>query len=302
MVFSVRTIFLFVRGVDQTGRALEGPSRKLTELERKQRALARTSYRLMFAGAAFATFGAMVMRGLMSTLEYSSRGVRLLGDLGEAVDRVKKAIGEEIVDTFGETISGWADTLDRLAKNEAFKNLTAKVGFTLTLGAIEFGAALTAVSLLYKIGMAFAGLLTAAGYAAQGAAVAGAAATFLHFALPIAVTLVVATIIWSIMPDAWKESIRKFAKELKEKALTENINLDIAAKLVSGGGGLTSTERDILAQYYEIPRSELFVPVENNIFIENLHTRADEDELSDVVSEAVVSGVEDAVGVTGDVG
>ena len=164
MAWSWRTIFLLIRGIDQTGRAMEGPKRHLTELEKKQKALARSSYRLLFAGAAFLAFGLMSARALGRLFQLTSKGRLLTDELGRAWKRLATGIAESLTTIMGPAIKGLTKLLDKLAANKAFTGLLAMAGVGIVGGALVAGAgALTgaaaggAAGLLFKLGIGGAG-------------------------------------------------------------------------------------------------------------------------------------------------
>lgn len=117
MAWSVRTIFLLIRGIDQTGRALDDPYKKLTMLEKQQRALARSSYRLLFAGAAFTAFGAMATKSLMGLAEKSSMGKLLMDDLRRSWGRFANVLGEGIAKTMTPLVHWFMKWIDGISQN-----------------------------------------------------------------------------------------------------------------------------------------------------------------------------------------
>lgn len=212
MVFSIRTIFLFIRGIDQTGRALEDPRRKLTELEKAQQQLARSGYRLMFAGAAFTAFGIMAGRAMLDLLENTSRGERVLSDFEKVFTRLKKALAEQIIDMFGDTITGWLEQLDNLAKNDLFMKILAGTLFATVETLITVGPVLIAAGgaalFLAALGKAL-GLL---GFTTLAGGLATVAGAITGLALALVLTILIKELIWQILPEDQK----KFITEISE--------------------------------------------------------------------------------------
>jgi len=145
MAWSWRTIFLLIRGVDQTGRAFAGPTRALTKLQQQQKALARSSYRLLFAGAAFLAFGMMAAKALSGLFVMTGKGKLLTDDLSLAWRRFATTVAEQTTKILGPSIIWLTKVLDKLAENPAF---AALIGMT--------AVGIVGLSLLGAVG-AFAG-------------------------------------------------------------------------------------------------------------------------------------------------
>jgi len=145
---SVRTIFLLIRGIDQTGRAFEKPKKELNEFQLAQKRLARSSYRLLFAGAAFLTFGLMAAKGLAGLIDETSRGMLYTEDFARSVGRLKKSLSEAFLNNFEDEISNITEQIDRLSQNEFLSGWIANglaliVGLSITAGGIAVAAGLT---------------------------------------------------------------------------------------------------------------------------------------------------------------
>jgi len=142
MAWSWRTIFLLIRGVDQTGRAFEGPTRALTRLQKQQRELARSSYRLMFAGAAFLAFGAMGLKALSGLFTMTSKGKLLTDDLSLAWSRFAFTIAESTTKFFEPALKSLTWLFDKLAQNPLLAGMIGIGGVLLTTGAVGLGLGL----------------------------------------------------------------------------------------------------------------------------------------------------------------
>jgi hypothetical protein len=143
---SIRTLFLFIRGIDQTGRAVNSTMNNMDKLQKKQRELQQTSFRLMFAGAAFATFGFMMGKALFSTLQHSMQGVRMLTRLERSFGRLQRALGNKILDTYGKQLEQLINSLIKLSENDEVldklaKGLDLAIGFILVGGSMLVGGA-----------------------------------------------------------------------------------------------------------------------------------------------------------------
>lgn len=176
MAWSWRTIFLLIRGIDQTGRAFEGPKRQLTELQKRQKALARSSYRLLFAGAAFLAFGIMSAKALSGLWQLTSKGRLAADDLGRAWKRLATGVAESITTIMGPAIKGLTKWLDNVASNKAWTGLLAMLGVGVVGGAITGGA----LALGGAAAGGIAGLLFKLGIGGGGAAVAGGGLTAMY--------------------------------------------------------------------------------------------------------------------------
>ena len=137
MAWSVRTIFLLIRGIDQTGRAFERPRKELGELELRQKALARSAYRLLFAGAAFIAFGAMALKGLSGVIQQSTLGKLMADDFRSSWGKLTSAIGESMAKTFAPFIKGFIKFIDLIRGNKLA---------VFTTGFIAFGGALLLIA------------------------------------------------------------------------------------------------------------------------------------------------------------
>lgn len=177
MAWSWRTIFLLIRGIDQTGRAFEKPKRELSELQKRQQALARSAYRLLFAGAAFLAFGLMAAKALSGLFTMTSKGKLMTDDLRRAWTRMATSVAEQITTMLGPAIEDLTRWLDNLAASPFYSKFIALaaggiVGLSLLAAAVSWiGFISTAASALaLKFGIGAVGLEVA------GAGVAGAAA------------------------------------------------------------------------------------------------------------------------------
>ena len=213
---SIRTIFLFIRGVDQTGRALEGAKKKVETLEEAQQKLAKTSYRLMFAGAAFLTFGAMMARALAGVLEHTSRGVRLMGDFGTALDRVKQRLAETIIGKFGDDLTDLLKDLENLTEDDWKMNIIASLLFGTVEGLIKGGLVGLGVAFVGKIIGALATALSMAGMTATAATLTTVGGALLAIGIVAMATIVIGSIIWRMLPAAEREAVKNFTKKIKK--------------------------------------------------------------------------------------
>lgn len=290
-----RYLFLLIRGIDQTGRALTKPLKDMTALQKAEANLGRQSYRLMFAGAAFTTFGLLATRALLRTMEYSTRGARVLGDFGEALERLKKAIGERIVDKMGDTITGWIDSLDALAGNEMFKFLTGEVGLKLILGTVAVGVTLTAGAIMAALLGKLVGLLVTAGFMAEatGAAIVGGiTGTILSIAIPVILTLAIASLVWSVLPKEFRKQVETWTKTAQEWANETGIPVRPSPQMnivYPAGMNWQSMQRAGI--------TGADITNNTNIFIDQLNTQVeDEDELVDLINEVLANST---ISITG---
>lgn len=225
MAWSWRTIFLLIRGVDQTGRAFAGPTKALTKLQLQQKALARSSYRLLFAGAAFLAFGMMAAKALSGLFVMTGKGKLMTDDLGRAWTRFATAVADQTTKRLAPSIMWLTKLLDRLAANPFFAAIIGMAGVGIVAGALLGAVAswgLAAAKFVTMLAFKF-GIGTTAGGAAAGAAagtgikaaiaatlggifatIKGAAITYgaagLSVAIPVLLTLLLA---YTIGKTAW---------------------------------------------------------------------------------------------------
>lgn len=240
MAWSWRTIFLLIRGVDQTGRAFAGPTRALTKLQQRQKALARSSYRLLFAGAAFLAFGMMAAKALSGLFTMTGKGKLMTDDLSLAWRRFATTVSEQTTKILGPSIMWLTRLLDKLAANPAFAAAIGMTGvgivaLSLLAAVVAWGgAAAKGLAVLFKLGGAVAGAAGAGGVqttmtqflggAAAGAgikagivaklgsmftAIKGAAVTYgaagLQVAIPVLLTLAIAKVVWFMSQSKEKQ-------------------------------------------------------------------------------------------------
>lgn len=293
MVFSTRTLFLAIRGIDQTGRAFGQVEGKLTKLQKAQQKLAKSAYRMLFAGVAFIAFGAMAGKALIGTLEHTTRGSRALSDLSEVFDRFKTRIGERIIDKFGDQLTEWIDKIDTLS--DAWVNLIADLSVTFIEISFTLGVGLISAA----VGLKFFGMLVNALLAAKWistatatAVTAGATGALLTIGIIAILTIGISTIVWQLFPKKIKESIADLQSQAQAYADLTGVpvSLGYEGRVTPKGmktGGLwnpTWTGREI--------------NINTQNFFENVYTEADLDTLSEVISTATQEGVEATEGNT----
>jgi hypothetical protein len=212
---SVRTLFLLVRGIDQTGRALTDPTKKLTALEIAQKNLAASGTRLMFAAVAFGAFGLMIGRAILGTLETTSRGKRILDDFGESLNRLTKSFANAVIRNYGDDLENLITTFDKLSKSQGGMDIIAKITVSSVIFAVE-AAALAAMGVFgTKIAAALLPSLAKAGLTLGP--LSGVAGALWEIVIPFVIIMMVKDFIWSIAPEAWQKSWTNFMKDAQEK-------------------------------------------------------------------------------------
>jgi len=187
-------------------------------IEERQKALAQSGYRLLFAGAAFMAFGAMAAGALMSVIAKSSSGARVMDDFGKAMDRFQKGLSEAILKNYGEQIKGLLKTITDWTTNPQALDVSAKLIVTAVTGTLELGAALLAfgsLKLFLSALLPYLGLESAAGVVAISA--------LGEILIPVIIALIVKQIIWTFFPDQakiWDD----FWAALKPKGMTLDAN------------------------------------------------------------------------------
>ena len=186
---SIRSLFLFIRGIDQTGKAIRGTISNMDALQKKQLELQQSSFRLMFAGAAFTAFGALMGKALLGTISHSQRGSVMLNRLGNSFMRFQRALGNKILDRYSNSFENLIDKLYDLSKNEKLLELLSR--------GLDFAIAISIVG----VGMMIGGLVSMVATTIIGALGLGAGATAFAAGLPGIATLAAIVIGTAIILD-----------------------------------------------------------------------------------------------------
>jgi len=234
---STRTIFLYIRGIDQTGRAFDMLDRRMKKLIQNQmylykvsedvakkmlvkqaevhnmlRTLENASYRLLFAGAAFTAFGAMFMYAIGRVIGASSMGELYVEDFNRAMNELITGISETILTIWGPAIQDFIGWLDELAQDETFKMIIAGVAPIAAITITAMGVTLLVTGIVGTFVSKLMNLLVTLGYISEGqvatALIAGK--TALSFVIP-ATILIVATLVLKLLKEEferqWKEAL-----------------------------------------------------------------------------------------------
>jgi len=241
LVVSTRTIFLYIRGIDQTGRAFDILDRRMKHLIQNQqylykvseetakkmlykqqqvhdmlRGLENASYRLLFAGAAFTAFGAMFMYAIGRVVGASSMGELYVSAFETAFGNLIRNISEAIVGIWGPKIQEFIGWLDELAANETFVAIIAGVGPIAAITITAIGVTLLVTGLVGTFVSKLISLLVWLKWVEEGTIAAkmiGARAG-ISFALS-ATILITAVIILKLIGESLKEQIKRhFAESL----------------------------------------------------------------------------------------
>lgn len=232
-----RTIFLIVRGIDQTGRIFEKSAKDLNNLQRMQQKVSRGATRLLFAGAAFGLFASKAAAGIFSLIERTSQGSLVMGDFNTSFNRLKDSFGEKLTDEASPVIDNLIKRMDDLTGREGTLSWLADITIKATIGIAAVGVGLGMLGLLAKIGFAPASSLLAAlgliqaapagptalyealvaGGALGGetaAAGGGLIAGAIQLAVPIVITLVIAWAFkYALEAGTRNQAIQKFIEE-----------------------------------------------------------------------------------------
>jgi len=282
-MFSVRTLFLFIRGVDQTGRAFEPVDKRLRKLMATQLQMQRMAYRLMFAGAAFTAFAAMAGKALFGLMENASLGQLYLEDFNRVFNRLKQGLAEAIIDKFGPMLETWLNKLDDLSKDETWQQILAGIVVPAVIALGQIGPILLGAGVGLAILSAIAKALGALGMIKAASVVSGAAGLGIQIVLVAAVLFIVANIIWEFLPESWKEPIEKIRSETEKWALEVGLPVDVGGgprlgriEGLVGGPGLRGRGQG------QSPWTQF--NIQN--FFQNVNTQADEEEIPDVVERS----------------
>lgn len=227
MGFGPRTLFFGIRAVDQTGRAFSQLDKKLKTLEERQQAIASASYRLMFAGVALAVFGQMAMASLAGTLDTTVRGARALSDYEVAVNRIKKALAQGIMNNFGDAIENTINSIDKMSKDDEFWDTITAIGVPATLTLTVTGVTMAAVGLAGKIFGSLLSMFVKYGWVQEATAIAwaGGAGAAIGMILPVVITFAVAAIIWSLDVGGIRSYFESLWETIQEEATNQGLTI-----------------------------------------------------------------------------
>jgi len=187
--------------------------------------MARSAYRLMFAGAAFAAFGVMAGRAMIGLMDKTSKGNLVLDDFRRTWDRFTGALGESITEYITPTIDNIIRRLDKLSQNQTWLDLRGRdIVWTITL-LIGMGGALAIAGITGKFFATFIlplltlilppGAKVLLGMA--GVKAAGAIATI---ALPVAIALVVTGITWQLIGKERRQTVLEWLGNVWKRMTT----------------------------------------------------------------------------------
>jgi len=267
--------------------AIQSAAKDVETLEEKEKRLARTGYRMTFAGTAMLTFAALTTKAMTSLMATTTRGQFILDDFTESFNRLKTGLGEVIVNKFGSTIDDITKKLDELSENETWLKLTGGLVVDLTLALGTIGVGMITAGAVSSIASSLVTALNAlkivglAGSLATGAAVASGA--IITITITAALLIIIKNIV--ISSEAYKKATEKW----------ENFRKKISEEL----GGEVTMESFAEAEYFprfyfegkQIPRSQMN-QFYTSFFINNLNTKADEEELADVISRLITNAYE----------
>jgi hypothetical protein len=277
MVFSVRTLFLFIRGIDQTGRAMESASGGIKQLISDEKALAQMSHRLLFAGAAFLTFGVMAAKALGGIVEQTERGSMYMSAFGNAIDRFKTALADAIIERHGERLESLLSTLESLGGKDWLFNIIADVSILVAEFLTEAGGAIVLGALGSRIMLAIAGALKALGFKSVAPAFIGGAA-LLQLSIGAIITIVIGKILWErFAPESWKEKVKELSIPLEYR---RKIGNEVFSRF--GISQYTPAGFDIMAGSGYLAAQGIHQGVRNiinNITFENVETGMETEEL-----------------------
>lgn len=220
-----------IRGIDQIGRAFEKPKKELSDFQLAQQKLARSSYRLLFAGAAFLTFGLMAAKGLAGLIDETSRGKLFTDDFARSVGRLKKSLSEAFLNNFEDEISNITKQIDTLSQNEFLtgwlaKGLTLLVTLSIATGGIAVTGGLVGLITSKLINPLTTALSTVL-FTAFGISTWTAAAGAIAIALPLIITFaIIFRYIFGDQEKMREEALAGLAQEDPWTQLTRKLAVD----------------------------------------------------------------------------
>lgn len=287
----VRTIFLAVRGVNMLGNSLSKPRSDMTELEKAEANLQQRSYKMLFAGAAFLTFGVFMARALSGLLAQSSKGAVMLDDLGLAWGRFSSRLSASVAHNLEGQVKGLIQLMDSLSGNQgAVENLgfiaTYATEATIALGALALSAAgLRTLSGILSGILNFSPSISF-GLALKGATLYNAVAAWLggsvvggivSFALPIVLSLLVTKWLVDVMPESEKKKMIDtiMGKDWRTGGTNTTPGSNIVNNMPTGGNQFTN------------PGAAWGIQIPINIFGNTWDKNVDEKTLGEKVGQQV---------------
>ena len=129
-----RTIFLFIRGLDQTGRAFGSAQKNMSVIQKMQAESLRRTYRLIFGAAAFALGINKTTQSILGLMERSTQGSLVVDDLNRSIENTKDIFGEEFSVQMTPLLENFMRFVNEFSGNPA--NVGIIVTATLALGGI----------------------------------------------------------------------------------------------------------------------------------------------------------------------
>jgi len=275
MGFSSRTIFLFIRGIDQSGRAFNIIDKRIDKLMKKEstwldkskknmtetakiqlkalnnlKAMEQQSYRMMFAGAAFISFAAMMAGAIGGLISASSKGQLMFEDMQRSWEALSDALSERLLRDWEWVFTGIIGLMDDLSENEIFMALFSATAIPVTIALAVMGASLLIVGIL---GSFFTKILTPLllGMGVPATAIAKVGTIGVSIAIPVALSLVltgiaiVAKSIGNMIVDALEDWGRESGvTEEKLAGWRAGVDALLEHPILGGGGELSNVIKE----------------------------------------------------------
>ena len=121
-MYSVRTIFLMVRGIDRTGNVFRDMDTGMTKLIKKQIQLQRIFSNLIFAGAAFLSFATFLSFGFTRIIGMSSLGALYVEDFRRIMEKLGIVMSELLIKNLRPWIEGFLRWLNHSLASYDFES------------------------------------------------------------------------------------------------------------------------------------------------------------------------------------
>lgn len=131
---NIRSILLVVRGSYQAGMALRMARTDIENLTKVQKQtiraseeMVRVSHQILFAGAAFTVFGALVTRGLMKVMEASQEGRKALFNFSRSTTQSLRRISRALAPMMESFLKATAGIMEFISKSPLLSQVAAGV-------------------------------------------------------------------------------------------------------------------------------------------------------------------------------
>jgi len=136
----MRTIWVAIRARNYTDRATMQVSKNITQLQKQQNELRRSSTNLMASGLMYTAMSALAVVGITRIMDVSRMGRRVMWEFSKDSQKFMRALGDAFAEVLGPMIKGLGRLASSLAENRgAMRFIATMATVAVTLLAI-FGS------------------------------------------------------------------------------------------------------------------------------------------------------------------